>query len=135
MNVPQTIQKIEAAGFHLEIDGADIVVTPQGKLTDTQRQFLRDHKPKIVAALRAETLDSASTADPPPANDPHVELPPGLIEAAMIVCVGYGDDQAAKQAMINDLAHYPPEDYRKLTQHFRDFARRMGWITPLKPKP
>ena len=41
------------------------------------------------------------------------ELPPELVQAAMLVCTGYGDGDAAKRAMLEDLRHYPPEDYPK----------------------
>jgi len=71
MSVTETIQKIEAAGFHLAVDGADLVVTPPGKLSDQQRLFLKAHKPEIIAALRSSEsiLDADGGHDMPAAND------------------------------------------------------------------
>ena len=74
MNIADTIQKVKEAGFHLAVDGDDIIVTPPGKLSDQQRDYLRAHKPEIISALRAsETLlDSEGGNDLPPANDDRV---------------------------------------------------------------
>ena len=53
MTPTQMIEQIERCGFHLEVDGSDIVVSPSGRLTDPQRQFIREHKQDILAALTA----------------------------------------------------------------------------------
>jgi len=39
MNIADTIQKVKEAGFHLAVDGDDIIVTPPGKLSDQQRDY------------------------------------------------------------------------------------------------
>lgn len=72
MSIAETIQKIEAAGFHLVADGADLIVQPPGKLSEQQRGYLKAHKAEIIAALRSsETLLEAGQPgdDLPAAND------------------------------------------------------------------
>lgn len=71
MSIAETIQKIEAAGFSLTPDGADLIVHPPGKLTDPQRNFIKSHKAEILACLRSsETLlDAEGGDDIPAAND------------------------------------------------------------------
>ena len=61
MDAFQFIERIKAAGFTLEAEESGIAISPASKLTDTQRQFIRSHKPAIVAAL--------STKPPTPAPD------------------------------------------------------------------
>lgn len=56
MSIQDTLQKIQAAGFSLTLDGNDIVVTPPGKLNDQQRQYLKEHKGEILAELQAERI-------------------------------------------------------------------------------
>lgn len=73
MSAAEVIAKILAAGFTLAVDGADLVVNPPGKLSDQQRQFLKLHKPEIIAALSqpGTMLDSDQGGhDLEPANDP-----------------------------------------------------------------
>ncbi len=50
-------EKITAAGFTLETDGKKLVVKPSGRLTDQQRQFIRDHRDQIIAELLAANDD------------------------------------------------------------------------------
>jgi hypothetical protein len=57
MNVQDFIPRIEAAGFTLETDGADIVVRPFSRLTDSQRQFIKIHKPELLAILAGKAGD------------------------------------------------------------------------------
>ena len=56
MSIQDTLQKIQAAGFSLTLDGNDIVVTPPGKLNDQQRQFLKEHKGEILAELQERVV-------------------------------------------------------------------------------
>jgi hypothetical protein len=72
MNIADTIQKVKEAGFHLAVDGDDIIVTPPGKLSDQQRDYLRAHKPEIISALRAS--DSEGGNDLPAANDDRITV-------------------------------------------------------------
>ncbi|BCX88504.1 hypothetical protein MIN45_P0873 [Methylomarinovum tepidoasis] len=44
-------EKITAAGFALETDGARLVVKPSGKLTAAQWDFIRRHRDAIIAEL------------------------------------------------------------------------------------
>jgi len=52
MTIQDTLQKIQAAGFSLALDGNDIVVNPPGMLNDQQRQYLKEHKGEILAELQ-----------------------------------------------------------------------------------
>lgn len=73
MNAHDIISTIEAAGFHLAADGEDILVTPPGQLSEEQRQYLRDHKPAILAALKTpgtEIHSGQGGHDIEPANHP-----------------------------------------------------------------
>ena len=56
MTIQDTLQKIQAAGFSLTLDGNDIVVNPPGKLNDQQRQFLKEHKGEILAELHERVV-------------------------------------------------------------------------------
>lgn len=119
MSIAKTIQKIEAAGFTLVADGADLVVYPPGRLSDAQRQYLRDHKAEILSALRASEslLDSEGGHDLGVANDADV-LPAKLIDAASRVCREiHTDDDQAVQSLLDDLRNQP-EDWDALTDHF-----------------
>jgi len=123
MNITQVLLKIEGAGFHLEVDGPDIVVNPPGKLSSEQRQFIRDHKPEIIAALLES---SPSGSDIAPSNDhqagPHVaieQLPERLVAAATRVCRElHGDPDESVQTMMEDLCWNDPKDWDALTAHF-----------------
>lgn len=50
-NADGFIAKLRADGFTLELEGGTLFVSPSDRLTDTQRLFIRQHKPAIVAAL------------------------------------------------------------------------------------
>lgn len=56
MTIQDTLQKIQAAGFSLTLDGNDIVVNPPGKLNDLQRQYLKEHKGEILAELQERVI-------------------------------------------------------------------------------
>jgi hypothetical protein len=53
MDATTYIHKVRSAGFDLRADGDRLLVSPFDQLSDSQRQFLRDHKPAILAALRS----------------------------------------------------------------------------------
>jgi hypothetical protein len=60
MDAQDFIPRIEAAGFTLEADGADIVVRPFSRLTDSQRQFIKVHKPELLAILTGKVPPAPS---------------------------------------------------------------------------
>ena len=62
MDASQFIERIKAAGFTLEAEESGIAISPASKLTDTQRQFIRSHKPAIVAALTGKPPTPAPDA-------------------------------------------------------------------------
>lgn len=49
------VQKLEVQGVYLTTDGKDITVETSSPLTDEQRQFLKQHKPKLIAELKGES--------------------------------------------------------------------------------
>jgi hypothetical protein len=58
MRVADFISDLKAAGFSVTAQGLDLVVMPASKLTDPQRQFIRQHKTEIMTALRQEQPSS-----------------------------------------------------------------------------
>ena len=53
MDVAEVISKMHQAGFTLAANGDRLSVSPSDRLSDNQRQFLRDHKQDIIAALKS----------------------------------------------------------------------------------
>jgi hypothetical protein len=71
MNAVAIIEKMQAAGFSLSVDGADLIVQPPGKLTDAQRAFLKAQKARLIDAL----LEASQPGNEhPPANDGRVTI-------------------------------------------------------------
>jgi hypothetical protein len=128
MNARDIINTIEAAGFHLAADGDDILVTPPGQLSEEQRQYLRDHKPAILTALKSpgKEIDSGQGGhDVEPANDQPVMLPPSLIRAALHLCDSYKDTPEQIEQMFNDIAKHPPEQWEWLESYLNETSVRM----------
>ena len=48
------LTKIKSAGFVVELEGGNLVVSPFSKLTPPQVQFLKSHKAEIIQALKQE---------------------------------------------------------------------------------
>ncbi len=81
METEAFISKIEAAGFHLAVDGDKLMVAPVAKLTNPQRQFIRQHKPELLRALTGKKPVEPPTS-PKDATEPggiviHVPTPNG----------------------------------------------------------
>ncbi|MGZ8243646.1 hypothetical protein [Methylomagnum sp.] len=64
MDVQAFVPRIEAAGFTLEADGTDLVVRPFSKLSESQKGFIRRHKPELLAVLTNRHRDEDNPADP-----------------------------------------------------------------------
>ena len=71
MTPAQMIERIARCGLHLAADGSDIVVTPAGRLTDPQKQWIRRHKDELLEVLRqpGRLIDDQGGNDLPAAND------------------------------------------------------------------
>ena len=112
------ITRIESAGFTLDLADGNLAISPASQLTDSQRQWIRDHRDELVAALRSSEslLDAEGGHDLLPGNDPDC-LPPSLAEAATRVCRAHGDDDQAVEAMFDDLRDQPG-DWDAITGHF-----------------
>ena len=117
MNPATLIEKMQASGLTIRADAGDLVITPPGRLTAEQINYLRQHKAEILAAL---TDTGQPGADHPPANDePRPDLPDALTHWALAVCRAYGDDDLAQAEMLSDLAQRHPDDWPALEKHFR----------------
>lgn len=114
MDAAEVIAKMHQSGFVLAANGDRLSVSPSDRLTGQQRDFLREHKAELLAAL----LDAGQAGnDMPPANT--LPIPDRLARAAERVCREiHGDDEQAAQEMLDDLATYPPESWPKLIEHF-----------------
>jgi TubC N-terminal docking domain len=49
------LSELRESGFHVTLDGEDIVVSPAYKLTPEQRELIREHKAEIIAELAQQT--------------------------------------------------------------------------------
>lgn len=113
------ITRIESAGFTLDLADGNLAISPASQLTDSQRQWIRDHRDELVAALRADQtlLDASGGHDLGVANDADV-LPARLIDAASRVCREiHGDNDDQVQVMLDDLRDQP-DDWAALHAHF-----------------
>jgi 5-deoxy-D-glucuronate isomerase len=54
MRVAEFLSNLEAAGFSVTTNGPDLVITLASKLTDPQRQFIRQNKAEIMDLLTQE---------------------------------------------------------------------------------
>jgi len=48
------LSKIKAAGFNIEIDGSDLLISPCSKLTQPQLAFLKTYKAEIISELKKQ---------------------------------------------------------------------------------
>lgn len=118
MSAAEIITRMTAAGFNLAADGADLVVSPPGILSEKQRIYLVARKAAILAALAnpGSVLDADRGHDLAAANCP---LPARLAIAAERACREiHGDSDDQVQAMLDDLANYPSDDWDSLADHF-----------------
>ena len=71
MTPAQMIDRIERCGLRLAADGPDILVTPAGRLTDPQKQWIRRHKDELLAVLRqpGRMIEVDGGNDLPASND------------------------------------------------------------------
>lgn len=52
----QLLEKIKSNGFKIELDGDNFIVTPDEKLTDQQRLFLKLNQEQIMTELLLTTV-------------------------------------------------------------------------------
>lgn len=67
------LQKMESAGFAVELIEGRLSVTPASKLSPDQDEWIRGHKDELIRAvrLRDKAMESSPAGnDHPPANDP-----------------------------------------------------------------
>lgn len=78
------------------------LVVPAGKLNQSQRAMLLDHKPELIAFL----AECRATSD-------------AVIAAAMRVCDLHGDSPEARAEMVKQCQEVPPHLQADLLAHFR----------------
>lgn len=117
------ISRIRQAGFTIGLMDGNLAISPASSLSDGQRQWIRDHKPELVSALRspgAEIDSGQGGHDIAPANDQPLTLPCSLERAALALCDSYGDTASQKAEMIADLKHYSAESWPWLEAYFNE---------------
>lgn len=64
--MPHPALEIQAAGFELGLtdDGMNLWVSPKSRLTDEIRQFIRSHKPELLAYLKRQHAANDSSIPP-----------------------------------------------------------------------
>ena len=120
------LQKVERAGFSVELINGRLSVTPASKLSSSQDEWIRSHRDELIRAvrLRDHALEtSPSGNDRHPANDPAgppvaiEQLPERLVTAATRVCVEiHNDPPKAVQAMLEDLTWNDQADWPALIE-------------------
>jgi len=129
MDSTSFVAHMELAGFSVQAHGGKLRVAPASKLTDSHRDFIRDHREELLQAITLR--DKALELSPPgndyhPANDyqagPHValwKLPQRLVTVATRACREvWNDDDEAVQEMLVDLCWNDPKDWVNLIEHF-----------------
>jgi len=130
------MSRIRQAGFTIGLMDGNLAISPASSLNDDQRQWIRDHKPELVSALRSPVaeMDSGQGGhDIGVANEQRLTLPRSLERAALDLCDSYGDTASQKAEMLSDLKHYPAESWPWLEEYFNETSVRMdlGRIPPM----
>ena len=90
-----------------------LLVEKENRERETERQNAIEK-----CGIHASSASGVSGTLQPATRHP-AKLPPELIEAAMRTCDRHSDDEAARQAMLDDLVGaYPPADWPALLDHF-----------------
>ena len=126
------LQKMEKAGFNVELIEGHLSITPASKLSPSQDEWIRGHRDELIQAIRLRDLElkpSPSGHDHQAANDDHQagprvtieQLPERLVNAATRVCRElWNDDDEAVHEMLVDLTWHDPKDWEALISHFED---------------
>ena len=54
--IVEAIQRMEAAGYRLEVEGGTLRVSPASRLNEEQRRWISQHKPALVRHVKALAL-------------------------------------------------------------------------------
>lgn len=90
----------------LSDNGQNLTYQPAAKLTPEQRALLLAHKPALLEYLHQARSTTAA-----------------LIEAAMARCFYWGDNEAARQAMLDDCQATPVHLQAELLDYFKRVAK------------
>lgn len=72
MDASTFVSRIRSAGFDLAANGEKLTITPASRLTDSQRQFIKTHKPALLAILTGKTPPAPPPDPLNPTNDPEL---------------------------------------------------------------
>jgi len=147
MEAAAFVRHLAEAGAELHTAGDRLRVRPKTPLTDHERQFLRDHKPEIIAVLqgpaRAEATEASLSADAPakpepePAQAPQAEAPVAPLSAADREAI---EEAVAERAAIRqyDSGETRQEAERQARAAMRVYHYRLTnkpgvWLTMISP--
>lgn len=102
MDVAEIFRRLSEAGIRLELRGDQLLAAPALRLTNELRTLVRTHKPALIAYL--DDAHATSVA---------------LLEAASLACDHWGDDQAAREQMRQDIANTPLHLRPDLLEHLQ----------------
>ena len=98
------LEHLRQTGLVVELEGERLRVTPAKRITDNQRQFLRDHRAELVAELSAETDHPAPTTTEPRRNVWRVTL------RGKFLCMQIGEPMTYIEALETARWHWPNAD-------------------------
>ena len=90
----RAMNRMRTAGFVLELDGPDLVVSPADRLSESQRAFIRQHKDALVALLQDAAVLHEALVQAGPAGLAWLEGTPADWTGERLLAAGevlYGD--------------------------------------------
>ena len=111
----RALNRMRTAGFVLELDGPDLVVSPADRLSESQRAFIRAHKPVLVELLMDGAVLHAALAKAGAAGLAWMEGTPADWTGERLLAAGevlYGDGRMVNRCERRYLAqHAPPFEW------------------------
>jgi LmbE family N-acetylglucosaminyl deacetylase len=102
MEATEILRRLSEAGIRLELRGDQLLASPGSRLTDDLRALLRTYKPVLLTFLA--DANATTTA---------------LVETAMRACDHWGDNQAARDQMRQDVENTPVHLRQDLLEHLQ----------------
>lgn len=103
MGARELLTALVQAGFEVEATADRLLIRPASKLTDDQREALREFKPELMVLLRGD-----------------------LTAAINAACAARGDDDANRLALIAEGTALPTDTQADLIEHFRAVVADFG---------
>lgn len=102
MDAAEIFRRLSEAGIRLELRGDQLLAAPALRLTNELRTLVRTHKPALIAYL----ADAHATTV-------------ALLDAAALSCDYWGDDQAARDQMRQEVENTPLHLRQDLLEHLQ----------------